>query len=120
MNWTTIIIVIAIVAVIWIVKSAGQISVSNARELLQKGALVVDVRSPGEFSAGHLSKAVNLPMDRLETDLAEMVPDRNHPILLHCMSGTRSEMAKLKLKGLGYTQVFNLGSYGRARKIAGD
>jgi rhodanese-related sulfurtransferase len=40
-------------------------------------------------------------------------------LLLHCLSGMRSGMAKQKLKSLGYANVFNLGSLARARKIVG-
>jgi len=48
------------------------------------------------------------------------VPDKNQVLLLHCLSGTRSGIAKRQLKSMGYQNVFNLGSYGRAGKILGD
>jgi len=120
MNWTTVLIVVAVVAVIFILKNAGQISSEDALTHLKNGALVIDVRSPGEFSSSHLSKAVNIPMEQLATVLPKQVTDKNRVLLLHCLSGTRSGMAKSKLKSLGYTNVFNLGSFARARKIVGD
>ena len=43
--------------------------------------------------------------------------DKNQILMLHCLSGGRSEIAKRILKGSGYTQVFNLGPYGRAGRI---
>jgi rhodanese-related sulfurtransferase len=117
MNWTTILVVAAIVAVIFMMKKSGQISAKDALEKLRNGALVIDVRSPGEFSSGHLPKAINIPLDEIETALPKRVKDKNQTLLLHCASGMRSGMAKSKLAGMGYTNAFNLGSYGRAEKI---
>src|SRR6185312_16938183 len=117
MNWTGILIFAGVIAVFIFLKRAGQISAKSAREHLKNGALVIDVRSRGEFNSGHLSQAVNIPLDEIETDIARRVPDKNRVLLLHCLSGTRSAFAKNKLKKLGYTSVFNLGSVARMRKI---
>ena len=112
MNTTTIVIV-AVFAVIFMMNKSGQISAKDALEKLKGGALVIDVRSAGEFSSGHLAKAVNIPLDEIESALPKRVKDKNQALLLHCASG----MAKTKLLGLGYTNAFNLGSYDRAEKI---
>ena len=117
MNWTTILVIAAIVAVIFIIKESGQISAKDALEKLRNGALVIDVRSAGEFSSGHLAKAINIPLDEIETAVPKRVKDKNQVLLLHCASGMRSGMAKSRLIGMGYTNAFNLGSYGRAEKI---
>jgi len=117
MNWTTTLIIAAIVAVIFMMKKSGQISAKDALEKMKNGALVIDVRSPGEFSSGHLAKAINIPLDEIETALPNRVKDKNQVLLLHCASGMRSGMAKTKLIGMGFTNAFNLGSYGRAEKI---
>ena len=78
---------------------------------------MIDVRSPGEFNSGHLAKAINIPLDEIETALPKRVKDKGQMLLLHCASGMRSGMAKSKLIGMGYTNAFNLGSYGRAESI---
>jgi len=117
MNWTTTLIMAAVIAVIFMMKNSGQISAKDALEKLKNGALVIDVRSAGEFSSGHLDKAINIPLDEIETALPKRVKDKNQVLLLHCASGMRSGMAKSKLIGMGYTNAFNLGSYGRAEKI---
>lgn len=119
MNWTTIAIIAAVVTGVLLLKKAGQISTQDALTHLKNGALVIDVRSAGEFSSGHLPKAVNIPVEQLEAALPEFTKGKDEVLLLHCLSGTRSAMAKSKLKGLGYTNVFNLGSFARARKIVG-
>jgi rhodanese-related sulfurtransferase len=69
MNWTTPLIIAAVVAVIVMLKKAGQISPKDALAQLKNGALVVDVRSPGEFNSGHLPTAINLPLDEIESAL---------------------------------------------------
>ena len=117
MNWTVTLIIAAVVVVIFILKRTGQISTRDAHRYLNKGALVIDVRSPGEFNSGHLPNAINLPLDEIETALPSRVTDKKQVLLLHCQSGMRSGLAKKKLNGLGYAYVFNLGSYGRAAKI---
>jgi phage shock protein E len=117
MNWTPLLIVAAVVAVVFIIKRTGQISARNALAYLKGGALVIDVRSPGEFKSGHLPTALNLPLDEIKTVLPRRVKDKNQVLLLHCASGMRSGMAKEKLKQMGYLNVHNLGSYGRAENI---
>jgi phage shock protein E len=117
MNGVALLIFAAVVAVVFVIKRAAQISASTARVHLKNGALVIDVRSAGEFNSGHLPVAINLPLDELETALPRRVKDRNQVLLLHCLSGTRSGLAKIKLKRMGYPNVFNLGSYGRAERI---
>jgi len=117
MNWTTTLIIAAIVAVAFTIKKRGQISAQDALEKLNTGALVIDVRSPGEYNSGHLAKAVNIPLCDIETALPKLVKDKNQVVLLHCASGMRSGMAKSKLIGMGYTNAFNLGGYGRAESI---
>ncbi len=117
MNWTAILIIAAIVAVIFMIKKSGQISATDALEKLKNGALVIDVRSAGEFNSGHLAKAINIPLDEIETAVPKRVKDKSQVLLLHCASGMRSGMAKSKLQGMGYTNAFNLGGYGRAEGI---
>jgi phage shock protein E len=77
----------------------------------------LSLRSPGEFNAGHLPGALNLPLGSLAEELPGRVLDKNQVVLLHHVSGTRSGLARRQLVLLGYRNVFNLGSYGRAERI---
>ena len=70
------------------------------------GAVVVDVRTPGEFAAGAIPGAVNIPVDDLRERLAEL-PDGDAPLILHCGVGIRSHAALAALKGSG-RMVLNL------------
>jgi len=117
MDWHFFLMVGLMVVVLLGLKRLGLVSVETARTCLKQGALVVDVRSAEEFKARHLANTVNIPLGELQNSLPRRVSDKNQVLLLHCLSGTRSGIAKRALKAMGYTNVFNLGSYGRARRI---
>jgi len=110
-------IAVAVVAAFLLLKRKGQISTRAGAEYLKQGAVLIDVRSAGEFTAGHLPKAVNIPLSEIETVIGRKVRDKNQVLLLHCQAGGRSSEAQRKLKALGYANAFNLGSYGRAAQI---
>lgn len=117
MHWTALAIFAAIVLAFLLVRRSRQIAEKDAQSHLQNGALVIDVRTPGEFRSGHLPGAINLPLDQIETSLPPRVKDKGHPLLLHCQSGMRSGVATRKLNAMGYANAFNLGSYARAARI---
>ena len=119
MNWITIVIIVAVVGFVLLIKRSSQISAEAAAAYLKTGAMVIDVRSPGEFGSGHLAQAINIPLDEIDTVLPKRVTDKSQVLLLHCASGMRSGVAQRKLKGMGYLNAFNLGSYGRAESIVG-
>ena len=74
--------------------------------------LVAAVRSPGEFAAGHVAGSIHLPLDTLPDAASRLLPERDAPIVLCCVSGARSDMAAQWLRAQGYTQVTNGGSVG--------
>lgn len=120
MDWLTWIGVAGAIAVFLGLKRLTLVGAETAREWLRKGALVIDVRSEQEFRGGHLSEAENIPLNRLRDEITRLAPSKEQPLLLHCLSGTRSGMGTAMLKKMGYRNVFNLGSYGRAGKIVGE
>ncbi|MFM7180540.1 MAG: rhodanese-like domain-containing protein [Verrucomicrobiales bacterium] len=99
-------------------KRLGQVPKSDAVALIRDGAVMIDVRGPGEFASDHVEGAINVPLDSLEARIATVAPDKNQPVLVHCLSGTRSAFAVRTLRKLGYSQVHDLGSLGRARSLA--
>ena len=119
MNWIAICVILAVFTAVFLLKRSGQIGEKDAVTRLKSGALVIDVRTPAEFNASHLPSAINIPLDQIETALPRRVKDKSQVLLLHCHSGMRSGVAKKKLNALGYTNVFNMGSYGRAMQIVG-
>jgi phage shock protein E len=77
--------------------------------LLKDGAMVIDVRSPGEFSTGNAVGSRNIPLGDLEQGTKDL--DRDRWIIVCCASGTRSGMARRWLLKHGFRHVLNGGSW---------
>jgi sulfur-carrier protein adenylyltransferase/sulfurtransferase len=83
-----------------------EVDPSEAREQLSNGAVVVDVREPEEWAAGHIPGAKHVPKSYLESRIEGAVPDRSQPVILYCASGNRSAWATRTLvEDLGYEHV---------------
>lgn len=80
--------------------------------LMQQGAIIIDVRSKGEYSSGHIKGSINIPVDQLSKNLNKF-KDKNKTIITCCASGSRSSMAKSILKSNAYLNVYNGGSWYR-------
>lgn len=79
------------------------------KELLQNGALVIDVRSKSEFKSGHIRGSVNIPLQNLQHNLSKVKKEKI--IITCCASGMRSASAKGILKSNGYAEVHNGGGW---------
>ena len=108
-----------VIAAFLIFKQVNAVKPETAREWLKRGATVIDVRSEAEFQERHLPGTTNVPLNRLGDEIARVAPKKEQPLLLHCLSGSRSAAGEALLKKMGYQNVFNLGSYGQAEKILG-
>jgi phage shock protein E len=117
MDWTIFAVALALLIAFLFLRQRGQVPADAAVEHLQRGALVIDVRSPAEYAGGHLRRAINLPLSQIESLIAGKVKNKDQVLLLHCQSGMRSGAAKSRLNALGYKNAFNLGSYNRAARI---
>lgn len=82
----------------------------NYAELMKNGALIIDVRTPGEYATGHIKGSMNMPVDSLKANLAKL-KDKNRTIITCCASGMRSSAAKSILKMNGFSNVYNGGSW---------
>jgi phage shock protein E len=91
---------------------SGKVDPARARALVEQGARLVDVRSPGEFSGGHLPGAINIPVGEVRARHGEL-GDRTRPVIVYCASGRRSASATNTLKGLGFSEVHDLGAMAR-------
>lgn len=71
------------------------------------GALILDVREPQEYAAGHVPGAINIPRGMIETKIWNHLEkaDMEHPIVLQCQSGRRATLAAQTLGELGFTQT---------------
>jgi rhodanese-related sulfurtransferase len=79
-------------------------------ELIKQGAIILDVRSKGEYAGGHIKDSINISVDALNNNLSKL-KDKSKPIITCCASGMRSASAKSILKSNGYLQVHNGGSW---------
>ena len=86
---------------------------SKAWQQINQGALLIDVRTPGEFKSGHLEDAKLIPVDQLPSRLNEFGDDKDRAIVVYCKSGIRSDRAKSLLEEHGFTNVTNGGGYQR-------
>lgn len=85
----------------------------NYTELIENGALVIDVRSPQEFKSGHAKKSKNIPLNNLKSKTASL---KGKEIILVCKSGGRAGIAKSLLRKEGIT-AHNLGPWQRAKNL---
>lgn len=79
-------------------------------QLVRQGALILDVRSTGEYAGGHIKHSLNIPVDRLTSNLHQL-KDKTKPVITCCASGMRSAAAKSMLLSNGYKEVHNGGSW---------
>jgi rhodanese-related sulfurtransferase len=84
-----------------------------AKQMIAKGATVLDVRNPDEFAGGRLPQAINLPLPSLDAAAVDKLTggDKASPVVVYCAKGGRAQKAKEKLEAAGYTNVVNGGGY---------
>lgn len=102
---------VVVVAMMLMQVMAGSVPDSEkaaAKEKIKNGAMIVDVRTPEEFAAGHYKKAINIPLQEIDKRLSEFGPT-NKAVVVYCRSGNRSGKAKDILRKAGYSDVTNAG-----------
>lgn len=87
----------------------GDTSAAKAQSLVAAGAVLLDVRTPGEFARGHIEGARNIPIDSLGARLADLGPPASTTVVVYCQTGARSTRAARTLRDAGFTSVHNLG-----------
>ena len=75
----------------------------------EQGYIILDVRRPDEFAAGHIPNAINVPNETIGTDEIPELPNKDQLIMVYCRSGRRSKEASEKLVKLGYTNIVEFG-----------
>jgi len=90
-------------------RGVKEVSPAGALQLINhQGALVLDVRQPGEFESGHILNAKLIPLGSIKERIGELEKYRNQSIVVVCRSGNRSGTASFILGKQGFSQVFNL------------
>ncbi len=85
-------------------------------DLLRRNAVIIDVRTPDEFRAGHVQGSINVPLSDLEREL-KRIKKFNRPVITCCASGRRSELAATRLCEAGL-EAFNGGPWQNVDRAA--
>ena len=80
------------------------IDTNKALELIDDGAIVIDVRDNSEYNTGHIVNAINIPIN----DIKNISYDKDDTLILYCATGIRSEEGLKVLHALGYTNLYGL------------
>ena len=84
--------------------------ITDYKVLIDDGAIIIDVRSPAEFSAGNIENSLNIPVGELINKL-DYLKDKKQTIIVCCASGVRSGVAKQLLMANSYQNVINGGGW---------
>lgn len=96
-----------------------EITVAEAREKLEEGAVLIDVREDREWQDEHATGAVHIGRGVIERDIRFQFPDKETPIVLYCGGGYRSALAADNLQKMGYANVYSMAGGWTAWKEAG-
>ncbi len=88
-----------------------KISAKQGRDLLNNDSntVLLDVRTEEEFREIRIPNAILIPLDTLQNNVADTLPDKNTTIVIYCRSGNRSKQAAEILIGMGYKKVYDMG-----------
>lgn len=86
------------------------------KDALQRGAVIIDVRTPSEFDRGKIPGSLNIPVDRIPTSISR-IKEFKKPVIVCCASGVRSANAKQILKSAGIEDIYNGGSWESVLRI---
>ena len=104
----------AIAAVLFLIAGCSGVDDTATKAALtavDQGALLIDVRSEGEFKGGALEGAINIPHTAILEGVTQLSISKTQPVVVYCRSGNRSGIAKTALEQAGFTQVINGGGY---------
>lgn len=111
--------VLALVLVAWVVVMSGCSPSDSVAESLSDDAVIVDVRTPAEFEAGHLEGAVNVDMEA--ADFGDQIAEYEQAgtYFVYCRSGNRSAVAVEQMESMGFTDVTDGGGMDEASRNTG-
>jgi rhodanese-related sulfurtransferase len=90
-------------------KLLGMVPRADYKSLVKEGAMILDVRTKGEYQSGHIKGSINIPLQTLEANISKLKKDK--PVITCCASGMRSASAKGILQSKGFKEVYNGGGW---------
>lgn len=109
--WLILVALISGGALLWpsIAGRGASVSILRATQLMnQSNAVVLDVRDPAAFAAGHLRDAKNIPLKEMSNRIGDLSKHKSKPVIAVCQSGTQSSKAAAQLRKAGFEQAFSL------------
>lgn len=109
--WLILVAVISGGALLWptLMGRGTNVSVLRATQLInQSGAVVLDVREPAAYAAGHLRDAKNIPLKEMSNRVGDLSKHKSKPVIAVCQSGSQSSRAAAQLRKAGFEQAYSL------------
>lgn len=91
------------------VAKVNRITCNEVNDLVSEGAIVVDVRTPGEYETDHIENAINIDSNEIKYVVKGKIKDYETKIIVYCQSGNRSSESAKILVNLGYKNVYDMG-----------
>ncbi len=92
------------------VAKINRITCNDVNDLVSEGAIVVDVRTPGEYETDHIENAINIDSNEIKYVIKGKIKDYETKIIVYCQTGNRSSESAKILVNLGYKNVYDMGS----------
>jgi rhodanese-related sulfurtransferase len=109
--WLIALVLVSGGALLWpnLQRRGQKVSLLQATQLINQGkTIVLDVRDPAQFAAGHLRDAKNIPLKELPNRLSELDKFKSRNVIVTCQSGMQSPKATTQLKKAGFNEVVSL------------
>ena len=98
-------------------KKVAEMPSALAKPVAISDTFWIDVRTPSEYSEGHLPGAYNVPLQTFSKQFPSELPNKNAIVALYCRSGNRSAQALAQAQQMGYIRAFNAGGYAHLKQI---
>lgn len=109
--WLIALVLVSGGALLWpnLQRRGAKVSVLQATQLINQGkSVILDVRDPAAFAAGHLRDAKNIPLNELPNRLGELDKFKSKAVIAVCQTGVQSAKAAAQLKKAGFNEAFSL------------
>ena len=86
----------------------GDLTIEEVKNKIAQGAILLDVRSKQEYQEGHIQGSINIPNYEIIQRIEKEIPKKHQLIIVYCQYGSRSKDCYIKMRKMGYTNVYNL------------
>lgn len=109
-------VVVGLIVFFYFNNKSNEKKANRSVEMINNGALLIDVRTKQEYDSGHIKGSIHIPVDQIEQNISQVGSNKDQDIIVYCLSGHRSAAAARTLIRLGYNRTFNGGAIGTLKK----